>query len=96
MIRILRSGEDGTIEPFQHNPFQPVSQRPAVLFLILSILFKTGKSFLEFVTAWSTVTSVLVPVIAVAPVGVFGLPILLKIFAVSAEVDCRNEMLWQW
>ena len=65
-------------------------------FLILSISFNIGMIFLELFTTHADGTNILVPIVAVAPIGVLRFPFQLEIFAVSAEVDRWNVRLWRW
>ena len=66
-----------------------------LFFLILSISFNIGKFLLEFITARGSFAGVLVPIIAVTPFGELRFPFQLKIFAVSAEIDCRDVKFWR-
>ena len=58
-----------------------------LFFLILFIFFNIGMVFLKFITARGTFSGILMPIVAVAPIGPFWFPFLLEIFAFFACVE---------
>ena len=50
---------------------KPIPIESAVFFLILSIFFNIGMVFLELITARGTFSGILMPIVAVAPIGPF-------------------------